>query len=88
MTFDEGVVLHNVGWLHEAEIAIVDQVSSHFREVSDERFALRARGFRSRVWATIDSALLSDKMYSIIGFRKSTSPQNRQLNILISNSEQ
>ena len=31
---------------------------------------------------------LSDAMHLLIGFRKSTAPQNRQLNILISNSEQ
>ena len=31
---------------------------------------------------------LSDTMYLLISFRKSTSPQNRQLNILISTSKQ
>ena len=32
--------------------------------------------------------LLSDTMHSSISFRKSTPPQNRQLNLLISNSKQ
>ena len=31
---------------------------------------------------------ISHRMYSIISFRKSTPPQNRQLSILISNSGQ
>jgi len=32
--------------------------------------------------------VLSDTMYSLISFRKSTPPHNRQLDILISNSKQ
>ena len=35
-----------------------------------------------------DLACLSGTLYSVISFRKSTSPQNRQLNIKISTSKQ
>ena len=31
---------------------------------------------------------LSDTMYSLISFRKPTAPQNRHINILISDSDQ
>ena len=34
------------------------------------------------------SATLTDKIYSLISFRKSTPPQNSQLDVLISNSKQ
>jgi len=34
------------------------------------------------------ATILSDTMYLLISFRKSTPPQNRQLNIFISNSKQ
>ena len=37
---------------------------------------------------TSNLTTLSDTMYLLISFRKSTPPQNRQLNILISNSKQ
>ena len=37
--------------------------------------------------ARVGTLISSHKMYSSIGFRESTPPRNRQLNVLMSNSE-
>ena len=41
-----------------------------------------------RIFHSTTEQVLFDTMYSSISVRKSTTPQNRQLNILISNSKQ
>ena len=62
-----------------------EEEEASFRKVTPHA---RSPSTRDRLSSSVQAPLLSDTIYLLICFRKSTPPQNRRLNLLIGNSKQ